>query len=181
MGIELTDDDLRTICADAIGRMHDAGVLYEKLLIEVRRRVPDLSAETIATVKKAIETRTWQDDGRRVTQTAFCCALYQLMAHRCAECLALLAGGRADAEVMRNLCATLPGMFGMLGGMAAFLNGEPQTADAALADMQAAYHALQRETGKAPSERAVADRSGYDRGTVRKRWLQLLNPTKTNR
>lgn len=42
--------------------------------------------------------------------------------------------------------------------------------DAALMDIRQAYDTLRAKYGKAPSQRAVAVLSGYDRETVRKRW-----------
>lgn len=178
-GIELSDDDLREVCAIAIRKSRGAAQLYESLLVELRQKVPTLASETIAAVKKAMQDGSYRDDGGQVARTAFCCAWYQLAADRCAECLGLLALGRANAEVIRNLFAATPEMFSALGAVAAYVNGGPQIADAALADIQAAYDREYEATGKSPSQRAVTERSGYDRATVRKRWSRL-KPTKTN-
>jgi hypothetical protein len=46
-------------------------------------------------------------------------------------------------------------------------------ADRVLADIQAAYNAARAKKGKAPSQYAVAEESGYDRGTVRSRWSDV--------
>lgn len=45
--------------------------------------------------------------------------------------------------------------------------------DLKLQYIQQAFDALRAKTGKAPSQRAVADRSGYSRETVRDRWPRL--------
>ena len=50
---------------------------------------------------------------------------------------------------------------------------KPAAFDAKLKDIQEAYERLRTKTGKAPSQRAVADHSGYTRDTVRSRWSQL--------
>ncbi|MDA8349704.1 MAG: hypothetical protein M0038_13035 [Pseudomonadota bacterium] len=174
MSIELTDDDVRAIGADAASRLCDAARLYQTLLVEVRRRVPTLSDQLIDSTANAIATKSWNDDGSsRLNQTAFGCAMFQIAANRCGECLEHIGRNRADGEVVRNLFSATSLMFGMLGALAAFLNGEPPAQDSALADMQVAYAELFRQNGKTPSQRAVADRSGYDRQTVRRRWENL--------
>lgn len=51
--------------------------------------------------------------------------------------------------------------------------GKPAAFDGKLRDIQEAYERVRTKTGKAPSQRAVADHSGYPRDTVRSRWSQL--------
>ncbi len=54
--------------------------------------------------------------------------------------------------------------------------------DSILNNIEVAYHALEAATGKTPSQRSVAARSGYDRETVRRRWslIQKGRPAKPN-
>jgi hypothetical protein len=53
-------------------------------------------------------------------------------------------------------------------------NGKSAKRERILNDIQDAYEKVRAETGKEPSERDVAKRSGYDRETVRKRRKDLL-------
>lgn len=48
-----------------------------------------------------------------------------------------------------------------------------QPGDRVMADIQQAYDEVRRQTGKAPSQRAVARRTGYARETVTKRWPKV--------
>lgn len=172
MALELSENDLAGIVAEAADRLRAAVALYENLLHAVRARAPTLSDARIDATRAAILAGTWRDDGDRVTQTAFGCALYQAAALRCAECIELLANGRGTGEILRNMFAAQAGMFGALGALAAFLNGEPLVRDRALDDMQRAAEEIRRAGGKV-TQRAVADRSGHDRSAVRRRWSRL--------
>jgi hypothetical protein len=50
---------------------------------------------------------------------------------------------------------------------------EPDLSDLQLIDMLESYSEIYQERRRAPSQRRVASRSGYDRGTVRKRWAEV--------
>jgi hypothetical protein len=66
------------------------------------------------------------------------------------------------------------------GKVVAASNTVPQSIDPVLFDIQQAYDFLHAKNRKAPSQRAVAKKSGYSRDTVSSRWLHVrkLTPSK---
>ena len=188
MRLELTDDDLNAIGARAAERLEASFVEYLMLRNAVQQKLPAVTDVTIAETIGALKGGSLRDDGQATSHAALCCAWYQLAADRCKEAITLLKEKRADATIVRNLLWCTSATFEALGGLAVVLNGGVlaqdyierlrRPPDFALNIIQATFDELRARTGKAPSQRAVADRSGYARETVRARWPNLRNQPK---
>lgn len=192
MGIELSDDDLDAIRTHALDRMQDSVQVYELMRDELQKKLPTVTDEAISAVKERIKDGTHKDDKQETTAATFFCAMYQLAIDKTGDCLVLLRVGNGDGDVMRKLMWATSTAFEMLTRLAITLNGgvfaeritekilqQRRTQDDKLQDIQQAYDELFAQTGKAPSRRAVAERSGYNRETVNLRW-GLLNKNQPN-
>jgi hypothetical protein len=186
MSIELTDDMLAEIRERARERLEASLVEYRRLFQAVQAKLPSVTDEAVAALKERFAQGTHHDDGQPATHAALFCALYQLAVDRGRECLTLLKTGHADGEILRNLMWVTSSAFESLAGLAVVLNGGPlaqsfvddtiqrlREHDYKLDDIQQSFDKLLAETGRAPSQRAVAEYSGYNRETVAKRWPHL--------
>jgi hypothetical protein len=185
--VKLTEDDLAAIRTRAAERLDASFVEYLLLRDAVREKLPTVTDAQVSATIAALKDGSLRDDGQASSHAALCCAYYLLAAARCKEAIALLAEQRADGTVIRNLLGCTSVTFEALGGLAVVLNGgvlaqnyidRLRRPDRALDDMQTAFDALRAETGKAPSQRSVAKKSGYSREAVASRWAQLRNQPK---
>lgn len=103
MGIELTDDELREIREHAVVRLQASFVEYVRLLGAVREKLPTVTDDAIATVKRRFAAGMHQDDGQGATHAALFCALYQLAMDEGKQCILSMKAGRANSGVLRNL------------------------------------------------------------------------------
>lgn len=185
---------LKTLLAESL---RASVVEYERLMSALREKNPAVTDERIGeTVQEWI--RTGISPARTHAELGILAGAYYQMARAAAErCLHILATGQPTEQSIVDAHADDAALWRAIAMLAVALHGGPlaesyfedaletrRQTDRKLQDIQTAYDDLLDKSanagsgGRAPSQRAVAERSGYPRETVRARWAFLRKRNK---
>jgi hypothetical protein len=182
---------LKTLLAESL---RASGAEYERLMRALREKNPAVTDERIDET-----VRQWARTGIKAAHThaemgVFAGAYYRAARSAAEGCLRELTAGKPTAQSVIDAHVDDAALWRAVAMVAVALHGGPvaesyfedtlegrRQTDRKLQDIQAAYNDLLEqsakdgsgERGRAPSQRAVAERSGYPRETVRARWAFL--------
>ena len=180
---------LQTLLAESL---RASGVEYARLMRALQEKHPSVTDERIReTAQRWIQSGIRPD--RKHAEMGVLAGAYYQVARSAAEiCLRTFTAGRPTEQTVIDAHTDDAALWRAVAMTAVALNGGPvvqsyfddaleqrRQGDRKLQDIQAAYDDLVAKSekdgdgSKAPSQRAVADRSGYPRDTVRSRWAFL--------
>lgn len=180
---------LKTLLAESL---RASSAEYERLMGALKEKNPAVTDGRIgATAKHWIQTGI--KPARTHAEMGVLAGAYFQVARMAAErCVHILTVGQPTAQSIIDAHADVAALWRAIAMLAVALHGGPvaesyfddalegrRQADRKLQDIQTAYDALLDQSAKdgsgakAPSQRAVAERSGYPRETVRARWAFL--------
>jgi hypothetical protein len=180
---------LKTLLAESL---RASTAEYERLMSALKEKSPAVTDDRISeTVQRWIQTGI--KPARTHAEMGVLAGAYYQVARMAAErCLHIITAKKPPVQSVIDAHANDAALWRAIAMVAVALNGGPvaesyfedalegrRQTDRKLQDIQQAYDALLDESardgsgGRAPSQRAVAGRSGYPRETVRARWAFL--------